>query len=100
MFLGFVGFGELDHSTTEKFMKLTYDKTTYIWRKALELYLGTTDDAVIAEIEDKAKVIGYARLMRRTIRRIGFDDPKGKAIIENCKEKLEGLLAKVDTLDF
>ncbi len=100
MFLGFVGFGELDNSVTEKFMKLPYDKTTYIWRKSLELYLDTTDDDVIKEIEDKAKIIGYARLLRRTIKRIGFDDPSGKAIIDNCKSKLTDLLARVDSLDF
>ncbi len=100
MFLGFVGFGELDHAVTEKFMKLPYDKTTYIWRKALALYLETTDDAAIAEIEGKARVIGYARLLRRTIKRIGFDDPQGKAIIHHCKVQLAMLLEKVDSLDF
>lgn len=100
MFLGFVGFGELDNSSTERFLKLTYDKTTYIWRKTLELYLNTTDDAIIKDVEDKAKVVGYTRLLRRTIKRIGFDDPQGKLIIENCKNKLSELLARVDSLDF
>lgn len=100
MFLGFVGFGEMDHSVTEKFMKLPYDKTTYIWRKSLEQYLGTNDNRIIKEIENKAKVIGYTRLLRRTIKRIGFDDPAGKAIIENCKSKLTDLLMSIDSLDF
>ncbi len=100
MFLGFVGFGELDHSVTLNFMKLPYEKTTYIWRKSLELYFGTTDEAFIKNIEDKAKIIGYARLMRRTIKRIGFDDPDGRAVIENCRSKLSELLNRVDSLDF
>lgn len=100
MFLGFVGFGELDHSVTMNFMKLPYETTTYIWRKSLELYLGTTDDEVINTIEDKAKIIGYTRLMRRTIKRIGFDDPSGKAIIDNCRNKLADLLERIETLDF
>lgn len=100
MYLGFVGFGELDPKSVEKFMKLTYDRTNYVWRKSLELYLETADNATISAIEDKAKVIAYTRLMRRTIKRIGFDDPNGKAIIENCKNKLTDLLGRVDTLDF
>lgn len=100
MFLGFVGFGELDHSHTEKFMKLPYETTTYIWHKSLSLYLDTEDEARITQVAEKAMVIGYARLMRRTIKRIGYDDPEGKAIIENCKRHLEELLGKVDSLDF
>lgn len=100
MFLGFVGFGELDHTVTEKFLKLSHDKAIYIWRKSLELYLNTTDEAVLKNIGEKAMVIGYTRLLRRTIKRIGFEDPQGKAIIDNCKNKLAMLLAKVDSLDF
>ncbi len=100
MFLGFVGFGELDHNVTLKFMKLPYETTVYIWKKALSLYLDTEEEARITEVSEKAMIIGYARLMRRTIKRIGYDDPEGKAIIENCKAHLSELLAKVDTLVF
>ena len=45
-------------------------------------------------------VIGFARLLRRTIKRIGYDDPEGKAIIDDCKAQLAGLLSRVDTLEF
>lgn len=100
MFLGFVGFGELDHTVTEKFMKLPYETTKYIWHKSLSLYLETEDEERINEVAEKAMVVGYTRLMRRTIRRIGFDDPKGKMIIENCKKHLSVLLGKINTLDF
>lgn len=72
----------------------------YIWHKSLSLYLGTEDEAHIREVAEKAMVVGYARLMRRTIRRIGFDDPEGKRDIDNCKRHLSELLGRVDTLDF
>lgn len=100
MFLGFVGFGELNPANTEKFMKLPYETTKYIWHKALSLYFETEDEARIAEVAEKAMVVGYARLMRRTIKRIGYEDAEGCAIIENCKAHLAELLAKVDTLVF
>lgn len=100
MFLGFVGFGEINPSSVEKFLKLPYDKTKYIWCKSLELYLGTTDGEVIKAVEDKAKIIGYSRLLRRTIKRIGYDDAQGKAIIDDCKQKLADLLERVDSLTF
>ena len=100
MYLGFVGFGRQNPATTEKFMKLPYETTKYIWRRALALYLETEDEARIAEVEEKAMVIGFARLLRRTIKRIGYDDPEGKAIIDDCKAQLAGLLSRVDTLEF
>ncbi len=100
MFLGFVGFGELDHNVTLKFMKLPYETTTYIWDRALSLYLGTEDRNRINEVAEKAMIIGYARLMRRTIRRIGYESEEGKAIIDNCKAHLADLLSRVDSLAF
>ncbi len=100
MFLGFVGFGQLDPNVTLKFMKLPYETTTYIWHKALSLYLDTTDEKRIQEVAEKAMVVGYARLMRRTIKRIGYDDPEGKAMIDNCRAHLTDLLARIDTLTF
>lgn len=100
MFLGFVGFGELNPANTEKFMKLPYETTTYIWYKALSLYLDTTDEERITEVAEKAMIIGYTRLMRRTIKRIGFEDSEGKAIIENCENHLNDLLSRIDTLVF
>lgn len=100
MFLGFVGFGELNPAVTEKFMKLPYETTKYIWRKSLSLYLDTNDEERMNEVAEKAMTVGYARLMRRTIKRMGFDNPEGKMIIDNCRNHLSGLLAKVDTLEF
>ncbi len=100
MFLGFVGFGELNPENTQKFMKLPYETTKYIWHKSLSLYLDTEDEDRIREVAEKAMVVGYARLMRRTIKRIGYDDAEGKAIINNCKAHLEDLLTRVDTLVF
>ena len=100
IYLAYQGFADLDHEVVKKFLGLDYELTTEIWEKTLRLYFGTDDEAVLQANADKAKIIGYTRLMRRTIRRIGFDDPEGRAIIENCKTKLSELLARVDTLCF
>ena len=100
IFLAYQGFGELDHEVTKQFLGLDYSLATEIWNKTLRLYFGTEDEAVLRANADKAKIIGYTRLMRRTIRRIGYDDPEGKAIIENCKAKIAELLGRVDTLCF
>ena len=100
IFLAYQGFGELDHNVTMEFLGLDYELATEIWNKTLRLYFGTEDEAILQANADKAKIIGYTRLMRRTIRRIGYDDPEGKAIIDNCRAKLTELLDRVDTLCF
>lgn len=100
IFLAYQGFGELDHEVTKKFLGLEHSLAAEIWDKTLRLYFGTENETVLRSNADKAKIIGYTRLMRRTIRRIGFDDPEGKAVIENCRAKLAELLGHVDTLCF
>lgn len=100
MYLGFVAFGELDPNVTLNFLKMTHDTAVVFWKKALAKYLGSDDDAAIRAVEEKAMVIGYARLMRRTIRRNGFDTEDGRATIALCKERLADLLSRVDSLDF
>ena len=100
MYLGFVAFGELDPNVTLNFLKMTHDTAVVFWKKALAKYLGSDDDAAVRAVEEKAMVIGYARLMRRTIRRNGFDTEDGRATIVLCKERLADLLSRVDSLDF
>ena len=100
IFLAYQGFGELDHEITKNFLGLEHSLAAEIWNKTLRLYFSTEDETVLRSNADKAKIIGYTRLMRRTIRRIGADDPEGKAIIENCRAKLVELLGRVDTLCF
>ncbi len=100
MYLGFVGFGEMNRESAEKFMKLSYETMCRIWKKSLALYLETEDPGRIAEVEKKAMVVGYARLMRRTIRRMGLGSEEGKTTVEKCRGHLEKLLAEVDSLVF
>ena len=100
MYLGFVGFGEMNRESAEKFMKLSYETMCRIWKKSLALYLETEDPGRIAEVEKKAMVVGYARLMRRTIRRMGLGSEEGKRTVEKCRGHLEKLLAEVDSLVF
>ena len=100
MFNAYRGFSELDHSITESFLGIPYDMAGKFWRRSLELYLETKDDAAIQEVEDKARIVGYTRLMRRSIRRNGLETEKGRAEIENCKTRLQELLVRVNTLLF
>lgn len=99
IYLAYVGFGEVNHENTVQFLGIPYEMGVEFWNKTVKLYFGTDDEAKCQAIADKARVVGYARLMRRTIRRNG-NTPEGQAIINNCREQLAQLLPRIDTLCF
>lgn len=94
----YLGFGETDHSRTKDFLGIDYEIAGKIWNKTLELYLDTTDPARLAEVADKARIVGYTRLIRRSIRRGGLETDK--ETLDHYTEQLIGLLQKTDTLVF
>ena len=68
--------------------------------KALAAYLETTDEDRIREVENKARVVGYTRLIRRSIRRRGLEIPEKTKEIEHWTSELLELLDSEDTLLF
>ena len=100
IFNSFVGYSELDHDVILKFQGFDFVTGQRFWHDSLAAYLGTNDEARIREVEDKARIIGYTRMIRRSIRRNGLDSEKSRAEIEFWKERLIDLVDKNDTLIF
>ena len=100
MYNSFIGYSEMDHDTIVKFQGFDYKTGSAFWHKSLEAYLGTACQSKIREVEDKARVIGYTRMIRRSIRRQGLESKKGREEIEHWKEELLSLLEHTDTLVF
>lgn len=98
MYNAFLGFSELDHTVTERFFGYTRDVSEKFFDMSLKMYLETDDDEVCKSVVEKAMVIGYTRLLRRSIRR--FDKEGEAELIKHCKERLCTLLDKTETLDF
>lgn len=65
---------------------------------SLQKYLGTDDKARCKEVENKARVIGYTRLLRRCIRRPEEEGAQEK--IAYYKKQLVAMIDAVDTLTF
>jgi len=100
MYNSFVGYSEYDHEQIKEFQGFDFDTGRRFWRKSLAEYLGTDDEARISEVEDKARIIGYTRMIRRSIRRKGLETEQGRAEIEMWKSELLRLLDKTDSLLF
>lgn len=98
MYNAFVGFYELDPHAIKSFMGYDYDTAKRFWDMALKGYLGTNDGELLRSVENKARVIGYMRLLRRSIRRP--DEENSSAMIAHCKKMLAELLETTDSLFF
>lgn len=95
MYNAFVGFSELNHENVKDFLGFDFETAGRFWHLSLARYLGTDDKAVISEVEDKARVIGYTRLLRRGIRR-----NDSRESIDYYRKQLIDVLDRVDSLEF
>ncbi len=95
MFNAFIGFGELDNTSVENFFGFDSETARRFWRLSLARYLGTDDENVITDTENKAKIIGYMRLLRRCLRR-----DADEVTVAHYTKNLTETLDKVDTLVF
>ena len=100
MYNAFLGFSEYNQEITKSFLGFDRDLARTFWDKSLGLYLGTNDGKRLREVEDKARIVGYTRLIRRSIRRNGLETERGRAEIDLWKGELTELLENVDTLVF
>lgn len=100
IFNSYIGYSELDTENVRKFLGIPFETAKQIWDRTVRMYFGTDDEAFIQAVKDKAKVVGYTRVMRRAIRRGSMDDPATLAVVNNCRKHFDELLARVDTLEF
>ena len=94
IYLAFRGFGELDHKGVEDFLMIDWDNAQYILEKLFDFYFEGKDAAYKKDVLHKAMVLGYARVLRRTIKR----KPDAKEEIEYYKKQLIEYVDKVDSL--
>lgn len=95
MYNAFVGFSELDHEVVKDFLGFDFETAGKFWRMSLARYLETDDEAILDSVEEKARVIGYTRILRRCIR-----NNDTQTNIDYFRKQLTDLLLKVDTLNF
>ena len=100
MYNAFLGYAEYNHDIIPAFLGFPYETAQAFWKKSLKAYLGTEDEARIREVEDKARLVGYMRMIRRSIRRNRQETPDGEKEIALWKGELLELLEKTDTLLF
>ena len=100
MYNAFIGYAELDHGIIPDFLGIPFEVSENFFHKTLAAYLGTSDETRVLEVRDKARLLGYARMIRRTIRRGMSETERGSRSVAHWKKELLSLLEKTDTLLF
>ena len=100
MYNTLLGYGLADHTVLEQYLGIPMKTAGEIWHKSLELYLDTQDEQILRSVEEKAMVVGHARLMRHYLRRNGMETEEGRRHIETSRRLLDELLPRTDTLVF
>ena len=94
IYLAYQGYGILDHHVIEEFLKLDWDTAEYILNKLVEMYFDDRSEEERTAIMEKAKVVGFTRMLRRTIKRT----PENRELIEYTRKQLIDLVEKTDSL--
>ena len=94
IYLAFMGYGELDHSLVENFLGLSWEDANYVLYKLIDLYFEDKDEQFKKDVIEKARVVGYTRALRRTMKR----HPEQTELIEHYKKGLIEAVDKVDSL--
>ncbi len=99
MFNAYVGFYTADPQRPH-YLGIDHALSRRIWDCSLRRYLSDGEEARVREVEDKAKVLGYTRLLRRVLRRDGLSTEAGRREIACYQACLKELLPRVDSLSF
>ena len=94
----YVGLGEIDNTIVENFLGIPYQDAVKIWKMTVASFFETDNQAKIKEIEDKVRILGYARIIRRCVRKNRIANETGKKEYENAVSNICSLLDHVDSL--
>lgn len=89
--------GEDDPAVVEDFMGFSYETARLFLDEFLKCYLQTREEEKIAQVKEKASLIGYARLIRK-LRKKGTPEEGDAEKIRSCMEKITRLTEKWDSL--
>ncbi|MBO4880389.1 MAG: anti-sigma factor antagonist [Firmicutes bacterium] len=100
MYNSYKGFSEYDPEIVRQFQGFAPAIARRFWTESLKAYIGTDDESIITDIEDKVRCVAYARLIDWKMRHSDLDTDYDIATIDLWKTELTGLLRRLDTLSF
>lgn len=90
-----VSFSDYDPTDIERFLGFSLEVSKRFWKLIIEKYFDTKDEEFFNQIDEKASLVGYVRILRRVIR---HKNEMFEEKFKLYKNKLMDLIDKVDTL--
>ena len=100
MYAAYIGFSCIDKNNVFEFLGITYEQSEEFWNATLKYYFDDKDEAFIKEVERKAEIICFTRLLRRTIRKGNSDSEYSRKLIEYSRNYLLENTLKTESLYF
>ena len=100
MYNAYKGFGYTDPDVVTRFMGFDSALAYRLWRRMLSLYVGTSDEAILNDVEDKAALIGLLRLLRRSLKKIKEPTEADRVFIDAAAATIKDILSRITTLEF
>lgn len=97
LYNAYVGREKALPGNNEAFLGITAEQGERFWKKTLEYYFGTTDEAKLKDIETRAAIVGELRLMAKAIKSYK-GTPDGEKQIASSKAFLEEAVPKTSEL--
>ena len=96
-FNAYVGFNYV-YEKTDDFVRITKYMCALIWDEFLEQYFEGESEEQLKLRNKRAAILGFTRILRRHIKRIGTDTEKTMAEYNKCRNRLIELIDEVDSL--
>lgn len=93
----YVGFGEIDHAISEKYLGFSYDTSLKLWETLAERY-AEKRSLDLGDVLRKAEFMGRMRQIRRIVAHDEQDGNHGKLVMERCLGRLSALVEEIGTL--
>lgn len=101
IFNAYIGFyAGIPPITGPSFIGIDFKQGLEVWEKTLKLYFKDKDEAYLKDVERKSSLVGYTRVLRRTLRRCDIKDPVTASAVEFYRKTIENLVDEVDSLCF
>ena len=100
IYAAYIGFASVDEKACERFLGIPEEQCKAFWEATVQAYFeGKTPSETDAAV-NQIKIVCYTRILHRTVRRVGLDNPEGKALADYCTNYLTENVPKTEKLYF
>lgn len=100
IFNAYIGYTEMEEGDFNEFLGMPTKACHIMWDESVNRYFPDKTEEEKDEIRKKSMLMGYTRVLRRTIRRKDMNDPAVKREVDHYRNVLCSLIDQVDSLDF